>query len=102
MRFSLKKIVIIIACLLIAVFIIYPKFSEDTKLETIREVPLKPVFREDGNLGNFETEPHTGQGPGEGGKAHHLRPDQKEEEERMKGRVFEYCININNNNVLHW
>eukprot|EP00088_Acartia_fossae_P003437 TRINITY_DN11449_c0_g1_i1.p1 TRINITY_DN11449_c0_g1~~TRINITY_DN11449_c0_g1_i1.p1 ORF type:complete len:607 (+),score=117.67 TRINITY_DN11449_c0_g1_i1:29-1849(+) len=45
-----------------------------------------PVFKGKGNKGNFEPESYAGgDGAGEGGKAHKLRVEQKDEEERLKG-----------------
>ena len=45
-----------------------------------------PKFLGQGNRGNFEPRiPTQGSGPGEMGKAHNLRVDQKDEEEKLKG-----------------
>ena len=45
-----------------------------------------PVFKGKGNKGNFEPESYAGgDGAGDGGKAHKLRVEQKDEEERLKG-----------------
>ena len=45
-----------------------------------------PVFLGKGKNGNFEPHMDVGrEGPGEGGKAHQLRVEQKQEEERLKG-----------------
>ena len=45
-----------------------------------------PLFKGKGNKGNFEPDSYGGgSGPGEGGKAHKLRVEQRDEEERLKG-----------------
>ena len=45
-----------------------------------------PVFKGKGNKGNFEPATYGGgSGPGEDGKAHKLRVEQRDEEERLKG-----------------
>ena len=47
----------------------------------------KPIFLGKGKKGNFEPEEvkTDGEGPGENGKAHQLRVEQKQEEEKLKG-----------------
>ena len=45
-----------------------------------------PVFKGKGTKGNYEPASYGGgSGPGEGGKAHKLRVEQRDEEERLKG-----------------
>lgn len=47
---------------------------------------VKPVYIGEGKKGNFEPSAYSGgSGPGDNGKAHKLRVEQKQEEEKLKG-----------------
>ena len=101
MRFSIKKVLVFLAFVWLVIFLLYlSKSSQSNNINpddvgklNLRDVPKKPVFKEDGGLGNFE--PPSGAprrtGPGENGQAHHLRPDQKAEEERLTSE-FLFCL----------
>lgn len=45
----------------------------------------KSVYLEDGSLGNYEKSEKPRSGPGEMGKPHRVKPEQKSEEDRLKG-----------------
>lgn len=64
------------------------KSQNATSNEVLEDkLPKKPLFREDRSLGNFEESPSDVplNGPGQNGKAHQLRPDQRDKEDRLKG-----------------
>jgi len=46
----------------------------------------KPIFKEDGALGNYEKTEEKRTGPGEMGKPHSVKEEQKNEEDRLKGK----------------
>ena len=97
MRFSIKKVLVLLALVYLVILLIYLARSsgdttnnEDVGKLTSRGLPKKPIFKEDGGLGNFE--PPTGaarrSGPGENGQAHRLRPDQEPERQRLTSEFF--------------
>ena len=94
-RFSLKKVLVLSISIGLILYLAYSylKTSHHPYAETVllkeRFVSSKPVFLSDGKLGNFEKYEEVKTGPGEGGKAHRLKPEQKTEEERLKGSWLE-------------
>lgn len=46
------------------------------------------VYRTDGSLGNFEKYESPKNGPGEMGKSHRLKPEQRAEEDRLKSILY--------------
>jgi len=60
--------------------------DRDLSLETLpRSTNGKTTYNLDGSLGNYETTEAKRTGPGEMGKGHRLKPEQKNEEEALKG-----------------
>ena len=51
-----------------------------------RKGRIKSFLNEKSRLGNFEIKETPRTGPGENGKAHRLKGEQKEEEDRLKGK----------------
>jgi len=52
----------------------------------------KPIFKEDGALGNYEKTEEKRTGPGEMGKPHSVKEEQKNEEERLKSKNIYFFI----------
>lgn len=87
MRFSIKKIVLFLVLVLVGTITLYlaNESQRNTAAKQVADLPKKPIFREERSLGNYEGPPlKPRSGPGENGEAHHLRPDQKDQEERLK------------------
>ena len=65
-----------------------PSSTSDSNLysNALKKKREKSVFLEDGSLGNFEKSEKPRSGPGEMGKPHRVKPEQKSEEDRLKGK----------------
>ena len=88
-RVSWKKIVVALCILIPIIYYLLPKLTGGVNIVTIRKKGIrKPVLHEKSVLGNFEKEEVIRTGPGENGKAHRLKDEQKTEEQRLKGRYF--------------
>lgn len=84
-RISWKKLVLALAVCSAVIYFIGPSLLPASQPQ--RSHPgEKPVFLEDGSLGNFEKSEAARSGPGEMGKPHLVKPEQKSEEDRLKGR----------------
>ncbi|XP_065670493.1 N-acetylgalactosaminyltransferase 7 [Hydra vulgaris] len=90
-RFSLKKLITLTIVVGFIVYLTYfhlkPSYQSNADISLSKQslFSSKPVFLSDNKLGNFEKYEDVKSGPGEGGKPHRLKPEQKEEEERLKG-----------------
>ena len=65
------------------------RVEKDT--EEILKRKKETVYRTDGKLGNFEKTESPRTGPGEMGKAHRLKIEQRAEEERLKSN-YTFCV----------
>lgn len=90
-RISWKKMVVFLAVCSAVLYIFGPSFlpsattgsrSSSSHLHSIHE---KSIYLEDGSLGNYEKSESPRSGPGEMGKPHRVKPEQKSEEDRLKG-----------------
>ena len=93
-RISWKKAFICVAACAFTLYFIGPFFlpaatSTSSLADELKSAQYKkrenPVFNEDGSLGNFEKSESSRSGPGEMGKPHRVKPEQKGEEDRLKG-----------------
>uniref|UniRef100_A0A7M5VDH8 Polypeptide N-acetylgalactosaminyltransferase n=1 Tax=Clytia hemisphaerica TaxID=252671 RepID=A0A7M5VDH8_9CNID len=90
-RVSWKKVVPLGLLVLMVIYFVGPSFlpTKNTLAYELKQSKLeqreKPTFNEDGSLGNFEKKEASRSGPGEMGKPHRLKPEQKSEEDRLKG-----------------
>lgn len=97
-RISWKKFVVFLLLCGLAYYIIGP-FVLPQSIDEFNIVAGKPlsrkgtkvgtqktVYKTDGALGNFEKYESPRKGPGEMGKSHRLKPEQRAEEDRLKSR----------------
>lgn len=90
-RISWKKVVPLGLLVFLVIYFVGPSFlpTKNTLAYELKQSKLvqreKPTFNEDGSLGNFEKQDAPRSGPGEMGKPHSLKPEQKAEEDRLKG-----------------
>lgn len=83
-RVSWKKIVICGSLAILCLYLILPHVRVLSVKNVRTDVIKKPIFHDDGSLGNYEIHEKERIGPGEKGKAHRLKEEQREEEERLK------------------
>jgi len=87
-RLSWKKILPLALLAALLLYLAFPHISgilfTQIELHKNSNNLVKPLFLSDTQLGNFELAEENRIGPGEGGKAHRLKPEQKAAEERLK------------------
>lgn len=86
-RISRKAILTFFVILLFLAYVILPKIASRANSPRIQTA----TFRTDKSLGNYETVERQREGPGEKGLSHHVRSNQVDEENRLKGNPMISC-----------